>query len=49
MTHSRNAIKEASQCSMSGGGVGEIREDDSYDILHSNNDGGLQEDDWQLL
>ncbi|KNA05567.1 hypothetical protein SOVF_189160 isoform A [Spinacia oleracea] len=49
VTHSRNAIKEASQCSMSGGGVGEIREDDSYDILHSNNDGGLQEDDWQLL
>lgn len=48
VTHSRNSLKTSNQCDMTTG-VSETREDDSYDILHSNNDGGMQEDEWQLL
>lgn len=48
VTKSRNSSKTASQCDMTSG-AGDIRADDSYDMLHPDNDGAVQEDEWQLL
>lgn len=42
VAHTRNAPKAAGPCDM----VTEVRDDDSYNVLHSSNE---QEDDWQLL
>ncbi|CAO2838330.1 unnamed protein product [Amaranthus hypochondriacus] len=44
VTKSRNTPRTSNQC-----GIDETREDDSYDILHSNNDEGAHDDEWQLL
>ena len=48
VTHNWSTPRTSNQCDMTSNGD-QIREDNSYDMLHSNNDDGMQEDEWQLL